>query len=166
MSLLTPELGLLFWMMISFGIVLLILARYGFPVILKAVEKRKNYIEASLVAAREAQEELGKVVQTGERMLAEARRDQHAILKETTRLKEQLIEEARAAAAAESEKMLALARKKIEAEQEEALRTIRSEVSTLSVELAERILREKLGDEQEQMKMIDRLLDEVDISKS
>ncbi len=79
-------------MMISFGIVLLILARYGFPVILKAVEKRKNYIEASLVAAREAQEELGKVVQTGERMLAEARRDQHAILKETTRLKEQLIE--------------------------------------------------------------------------
>ncbi|QRX63587.1 F0F1 ATP synthase subunit B [Dysgonomonadaceae bacterium zrk40] len=166
MSLLTPELGLLFWMMISFGIVLLILARYGFPVILKAVEKRKNYIEASLVAAREAQEELGKVVQTGERMLAEARRDQHAILKETTRLKEQLIEEARAAAAAESEKMLALARKKIEAEQEEALRTIRREVSTLSVELAERILREKLGDEQEQMKMIDRLLDEVDISKS
>lgn len=153
-------------MMISFGIVLLILARYGFPVILKAVEKRKNYIEASLVAAREAQEELGKVVQTGERILAEARRDQHAILKETTRLKEQLIEEARAAAAAESEKMLASARKKIEAEKEEALRTIRREVSTLSVELAERILREKLGDEQEQMKMIDRLLDEVDISKA
>lgn len=166
MSLLTPEAGLLFWMMISFGIVLLILARYGFPVILKAVEKRKNYIEASLVAAREAQDELGKVVQTGERMLAEARRDQHAILKETTRLKEQLIEEARTAAAAESEKMLASARKKIEAEKEEALRTIRREVSTLSVELAERILREKLGDEQEQMKMIDRLLDEVDISKA
>lgn len=166
MSLLTPEAGLLFWMMISFGIVLLILARYGFPVILKAVEKRKNYIEVSLVAAREAQEELGKVVQTGERILAEARRDQHAILKETTRLKEQLIEEARTAAAAESEKMLASARKKIEAEKEEALRTIRREVSTLSVELAERILREKLGDEQEQMKMIDRLLDEVDISKA
>lgn len=166
MSLLTPEPGLLFWMMISFGIVLLILARYGFPVILKAVEKRKNYIEASLVAAREAQEELGKVVQTGERMLAEARRDQHAILMETTRLKEQLIEEARAAAAAESEKLLASARKKIESEKEEALRAIRGEVSTLSVQLAERILREKLGDEQEQMKMIDRLLDEVDISKS
>lgn len=166
MSLLTPEPGLLFWMMISFGIVLLILARYGFPVILKAVEKRKNYIEASLVAAREAQEELGKVVQTGERILAEARRDQHAILKETTRLKEQLIEEARAAATAESKKLLASARKKIEAEKEEALRAIRSEVSTLSVQLAERILREKLADEQEQMKMIDRLLDEVDISKS
>lgn len=166
MSLLTPEPGLLFWMMISFGIVLLILARYGFPVILKAVEKRKNYIEASLVAAREAQEELGKVVQTGERMLAEARRDQHAILMETTRLKEQLIEEARIVAAAESEKMLESARKKIESEKEEALRAIRGEVSTLSVQLAERILREKLGDEQEQMKMIDRLLDEVDISKS
>lgn len=166
MSLLTPEPGLLFWMMISFGIALLILVRYGFPVILKAVEKRKNYIEASIRAAREAQEELGKVVETGERMLTEARREQNAILKETTRLKEQLIGEARAGAAAESEKMLAAARSRIEAEREEALRTIRREVSTLSVQLAERILRERLGDEQEQMKMIDRLLDEVDISKS
>ncbi len=166
MSLLTPEPGLLFWMMISFGIVLLILVRYGFPVILKSVEKRKNYIDASIQAAREAQEELGKVVETGERMLAEARKEQHAILKETNRLKQQLIEEARAGAAAESEKMLAAVQRKIESEREEALRSIRSELSTLSVQLAERILRERLGDEQEQMKMIDRLLDEVELSKS
>lgn len=166
MSLLTPEPGLLFWMMFSFGIVLLILVRYGFPVILKSVEKRKNYIEASIRAAREAQEELGNVVETGERILTEARREQHAILKETHRLKEQLIEEARAGAAAESEKMLTAAQRKIESEREEALRSIRREVSILSVQLAERILRERLGDEQEQMKMIDRLLDEVDISKS
>ena len=153
-------------MMISFGIVLLILVRYGFPVILKSVEKRKNYIDASIQAAREAQEELGKVVETGERMLAEARKEQHAILKETNRLKQQLIEEARAGAAAESEKMLAAVQRKIESEREEALRSIRSELSTLSVQLAERILRERLGDEQEQMKMIDRLLDEVELSKS
>ena len=153
-------------MMISFGIVLLILVRYGFPVILKSVEKRKNYIDASILAAKEAQEELGKVVETGERMLTEARREQHAIMKETTRLKEQLIEEARTGAAAEAEKMLAAAHKKIEADREEVLRNIRREVSTLSVQLAERILRERLGDEQEQMKMIDRLLNEVDISKS
>ena len=62
--------------------------------------------------------------------------------------------------------MLNSARKKIEAEKEEALRTIRAEVTALSVQLTERILREKLSDEQEQMKMIDRLLDEVVISKS
>ena len=156
MSLLTPEPGLLFWMMISFGIVLVVLVRYGFPVILKA----------SLQAAREAQEELGKVVETSERMLAEARKEQRAILSEATRLKEQIIEEARTGATTESEKMMEAARRKIDAEKEEALRSIRREVSTLSVQLAERILRERLGNEQEQTKMIDRLLDEVDISKS
>lgn len=166
MSLLTPEPGLLFWMMISFGIVLVVLVRYGFPVILKSVEKRQNYIEASLQAAREAQEELGKVVETSERMLAEARKQQRAILSEATRLKEQIIEEARTGATTESEKMMEAARRKIDAEKEEALRSIRREVSTLSVQLAERILRERLGNEQEQTKMIDRLLDEVDISKS
>lgn len=166
MSLLTPEPGLVFWMLLSFGIVVLILARYGFPVILKSVEKRQNYIEASLQAAHEAQEELGKVMEHGERLLTEARKEQHVILKETAKLKEQLIEEARAGAAAESEKMLEAARKTIAAEKEEALRSIRHEISSLSIQLAERILRERLGNEKEQMKMIDRLLDEVDISKS
>lgn len=166
MSLLTPEPGLLFWMTISFGIVLLILLRYGFPVILKSIEKRKNYIEASVQAAHDAQEQLGKVVQTGEQMLADARKEQHAILKETARLKEQLIEEARAGAATESEKMIEAARKRIETEKEEALRSIRREVSSLSVHLAEQILREQLSNDQEQKKLIDRLLDEVDISKS
>ena len=166
MSLLTPEPGLLFWMTISFGIVVLILVRHGFPAILKSVEKRKNYIEASVQAAREAQEELGRVVETGERMLADARKEQHAVLKETARLKEQLIEEARTSANLESERMIAAARKKIEAEKEEALRSIRREVSSLSVHLAEQILREQLSSNQEQKDLIDRLLDEVDISKS
>ena len=88
MSLLTPDPGLVFWMSISFGIVLLILAKFAFPAIIKAVDKRTNYIEGSLKSAREANEELAKVKETGARILAEAHREQNAILKETARIKE------------------------------------------------------------------------------
>ncbi|SCD20276.1 F0F1 ATP synthase subunit B [Proteiniphilum saccharofermentans] len=166
MSLLTPEPGLLFWMLISFGITVFVLAKFGFPAILKSVEKRKNYIEESLLAARKAHEELAGIKETGEAILAQARKEQADILKEAALRRETMIEKAREEARMESEKLIASARQQIGAEKEEALRSIRNEAATLSLTLAERILREKLGTEQEQKKMIDRLFNEMDISKS
>lgn len=166
MSLLTPEPGLLFWMTISFGIVVFILVKYGFPPILKAVDRRNNYIEESLKSAREAKEELSKVKVTSELILADARKEQKVILKEATRLSELIINEAKENAIKESDKILAKARTQINADKEEALKSIRSEVTKLSVALTEKILREKLSSEKEQMGMIDRLLDEIEISKS
>ena len=166
MSLLTPEPGLLFWMLISFGITVFVLAKFGFPAILKSVEKRRNYIEESLLAARKAHEELAGIKETGEAILAQARKEQADILKEASLKREMMIEKAREEARMESEKLIASARQQIGAEKEEALRSIRNEAATLSLALAERILREKLGTEQEQKKMIDRLLNEMDISKS
>lgn len=166
MSLLSPEPGLLFWMMLSFGIVLFVLAKYGFPIILKMVETRHNYIEESLQSARKAQEELAQVKETGEALLANTRKEQALILKETTRKKDILIEQAREEARLEAEKIIVAARDQIYAEKEEAIRSIRNEVSRLSVDLAERVLREKLITNEDQMGMIDRLLDEIEISKS
>lgn len=166
MSLLSPEPGLLFWMMLSFGIVLFVLAKYGFPIILKMVETRHNYIEESLQSARKAQEELAQVKETGEALLANTRKEQALILKETTRKKDILIEQAREEARLEAEKIIVAARDQIYAEKEEAIRSIRNEVSRLSIDLAERILREKLITNEDQMGMIDRLLDEIEISKS
>ena len=166
MSLLSPEPGLLFWMMLSFGIVLFVLAKYGFPIILKMVETRRNYIEESLQSARKAQEELARVKETGEALLAHTRKEQALILKETARKKDILIEQAREEARLEAEKIIVAARDQIYAEKEEAIRSIRNEVSRLSVDLAERVLREKLITNEDQMGMIDRLLDEIEISKS
>ena len=82
MSLLTPEPGLLFWMLISFGITVFLLVKFGFPMILKSVEKRKNYIEESLLAARKAHEELAGIKETSEAILAQTRKEQADILKE------------------------------------------------------------------------------------
>lgn len=166
MSLLTPEPGLLFWMLISFGITVFVLAKFGFPAILKSVEKRKNYIEESLLAARKAHEELAGIKETGEAILAQARKEQADLLRDASLKREVMIEKAREEARLESEKLIASARRQIRAEKEEALRSIRNEAAALSLTLAERILREKLGTKEEQKSMIDRLFNEMDISRS
>ena len=166
MSLLTPEPGLVFWMLISFGFTVFLLAKFGFPAILKSVEKRKNYIEESLLAARKAQEELASIKDTSEAILAEARKRQTDIVNEASLKRGTLIENAREEARQESEKLIAQARQQIRAEKEEALRSIRNEAAALSLTLAEKILRERLGTKEEQMNLIDRLFKEMDISKS
>lgn len=166
MSLLTPEPGLVFWMTLSFGIVLFVLAKYAFPTILKSVEKRKEFIDESLQAAREARAELANVKKTGEKLLAATREEQAAMLRETAKLREKLLHEAQADARKESDKLIEEARARVRAEKEEALRQIRNEVATLSLNLTEKILRDKLDNKQEQMGLIDRLLDETNISKS
>jgi F-type H+-transporting ATPase subunit b len=166
MSLLSPEPGLLFWMMLSFGIVLFVLGKYGFPVILKMVDKRYNYIEESLQSARKAQEELARVKETGEALLIQARKDQALILKETARKNEILIVQAREEAQKEAEKIIIAARNQIQTEKEEAIRSIRNEVSRLSIDLTERILREKLSTNEDQLRLIDRLFEEIEISNS
>ena len=76
MSLLTPDSGLLFWMILSFGIVLVILSKYGFPVIIKAIEERKAFIEKSMENARKANEQLSDIQKEAEKILAEAREQQ------------------------------------------------------------------------------------------
>lgn len=166
MSLLTPEPGLIFWMLLSFGIVVLVLTKYGFPVILKMVEQRKNYIEESLLSARKAREELSKLKETSEALLSKTRLEQANILRETSKLQEQLIEKAREETRVESEKLIISARQQIEAEKEEALLSLRKEVTLLSVDIAEKILRKKLGTKAEQISLIDSLLEEINISKS
>lgn len=166
MSLLTPEPGLVFWMTLSFGVVLFVLVKYGFPIILKSVDKRKNYIDESLQGAREARAELANVKKAGEEMMVSTRKEQAAMLKETTELREKLIMQAREDARKESDKIIAIARDQVRAEKEEALRQIRNEVANLSLNLTEKILREKLNTGDAQMELIERLLDETDISKS
>ena len=166
MNLLMPETGLLFWMLISFGIVFAILAKFGFPVITKMVEERNVYIEKSLDAAREANKQLAKVKSEGQAILAEAQKEQVKILAEAASTRDRIVEEARTQARAEGAKELEAIRKQIQIEKEEAIKDIRRQVATLSVDIAEKVLRNKLDNQSEQIELIDRLLDEATVSKS
>jgi F-type H+-transporting ATPase subunit b len=166
MSLLLPETGLLFWMLLSFGIVAFILVKFGFPVIINMVESRKSYIDESLLIAKQAYIEMDKVKAAGEAIVDNARREQVQILNEATQTRDLLIKDAKDRAQSEGQKMIDEARKQILIEKEDAIRDIRRQVAELSVDIAERVLREKLEKKGEQMDMINRLLDEINISKS
>ncbi|MCE2615428.1 MAG: F0F1 ATP synthase subunit B [Phocaeicola sp.] len=166
MSLLMPDSGLLFWMLFAFLVVFFILAKFGFPVITKMVNERKSYIDNSLIAAKQANEQLANLKAEGESILAKAHEEQARILNEAAKTREQIVAEAKDQARVEGNKLLEEAKKQIEAEKEDAIRDIRRQVAILSVDIAEKVLRKNLDDEFKQTDMIERLLDEVNISKN
>ena len=160
-SILTPDLGLLFWMLIAFLVVLFFLVRFGFPAIINTVEKRKQYIDESLAKAHEASDRLLHIKQEGETLLQEAREQQAKIMKEAAETRDAIVEKAEEKARQESARIIAEAKQQIAFEKQEAIRDIRSQVAELSVNIAEKILREELSSEKAQQANIDRLLDAV-----
>ena len=122
MSFLLPDAGLLFWMLVVFGIVFFILARYGFPAIVAMLDERKRLIDESVQSAKEANERLVAINAESEAILKSARDEQARLLREATAMREELIKEARERAGKEGEKMLAETRRVIEMEKEEAVR--------------------------------------------
>ena len=161
MGLLTPDPGLLFWMVVVFGIVFFLLAKFGFPVIIKMVDDRKAYIDNSLKAAREANEQLANVKIEGEKILAQAHEEQARILKSATETRDRIISEAQEKARLEGDRLMEEMKKQIETEKESAIRDIRRQVALLSVGIAEKVMRTKLADEKEQTELISRLVDEM-----
>lgn len=166
MSLLLPESGLLFWMLISFGIVVVILIKYGFPVIIKMVEERKAYIDDSLIIAQRAHQEMEQLKFEGETIVENARREQVNILREANKTRDLMIKDAKEKAQVEAGKIIVEAQKQILIEKEDAIRDIRRQVAELSIDIAEKVIRGQLEKKGEQMNMINRLLDEINISKS
>ena len=160
-SILTPDFGLLFWMLVSFLVVFLLLAKFGFPAIVKAVEERKNFIDESLKNAREANEKLAGIKTESENLLRDAREKQAQIIKDAMATRDGIIAEAREKAQAEGRAQLEEAKKAIEAEKEVALRDIRSQVADLSVQIAEKVIRRKLQADGEQEKFIERMLNDI-----
>jgi ATP synthase F0, B subunit len=165
MSLITPDFGLLFWMAIVFIVVLGILWKWGFPAIIKMVNDRKAFIDDSLRKAHEANERLVNIQKEGEVILQEAREKQAQILKEAADSRIAIVEQAQAKARDERDRLLSEAKTAIEAEKQNAIRDIRSQVAELSVQIAEKVLREKLSGDDRQMAMINKLLDEVSVDQ-
>lgn len=161
MSLFTPDIGLLFWMALSFGIVLFILARFGFPVITRMVDERKRYIDESIDAAREANEKLEHIKTESEAILAKAREEQMAILKEAMETRDRIVAEAREKARTEGARLMEETRQQIAHGREKALRDLRQETAELAVAVAEKVIRRQLDGEHQQTELIERLLDEV-----
>ena len=107
MSLLLPDAGLLFWMLLAFGVVFFVLYKYGFPIITSMIDARKQYIDEALKGAKEANEKIANIEQQCNGLIEEARQRQLEILREATAACEQIVKEAREKAAAEADKIIA-----------------------------------------------------------
>ena len=164
-AILTPDLGLLFWMLLAFAVVFFVLAKSGFPAIVGMVEERNRYIEDSLKKAHEAQERLANIEKEGESILQEARAKQAQILKEAAETRDAIVEQAQEKARAEGARLLEDARVAIDQEKKAAIADIRQQVAALSVGIAEKVLKQSLKDDKAQMDLIDRMLDDVSTDK-
>ena len=148
-------------MFVAFLVVFLLLAKFGFPVITGMVEERKNFIDESLRKAHEARERLANIEKEGESILQEAREKQAQILREAAETRDAIVEQAQEKARTEGARLLDDAKIAIEQEKKAAIADIRSQVAALSVEIAEKVLKQNLKDEQSQMDLIDRMLDDI-----
>ncbi len=143
-SLTTPAIGTIFWTTLIFGLFFLILAKFAWKPILNAVRARDEMIKGSLESAERAKEEMLKLQSDNEAILRKAREEREGILKEAREVRDKLISEAKGKATEEAEKLIEKARVGIESEKRKALSEIREQVTTLSVEIASKIVGEKL----------------------
>ena len=160
MSLITPSFGLLFWMVVIFGIVFFLLAKFGFPVITKAVQRRSDHIADSLQAAQKAEERLANMAAEQQKLIEQTRVEQSRILKEASQAREQMIAQAREDASAAAEKILEDARTRIAAEKDAAIKDIQRQVAMISMEVAEKVVREDLRTDADQLALVERMLEE------
>lgn len=161
MNLVTPDFGLLFWMVVIFGLVFFLLAKFGFPVITDMVDKRSAKIAQSLKDADEIEARMASWKAEQAQMLEATRKEQSLMLREAAATRARIVADAQAQAQVEAERILSEARARIEAEKESALRDVRKEIALLSVQVAEKVLRHELSDESSQRAFIDQLVDET-----
>jgi len=162
--LLTPEPGLIFWMLISFGVVFFVLAKFGFPVITKMVDERKAFIDKSLDSAKEANARLAGIQLESERILKQTRDQEIRMLKEAQEARNKMIGEAKEQAAVEAKKLIAEATTAIQKEKELAIRDIRNRIAELSIDIAEKILRKNLDNPPAQRELVQKLIEEVQVN--
>ncbi|MFY0607922.1 MAG: F0F1 ATP synthase subunit B [Cyclobacteriaceae bacterium] len=164
MNMVTPEIGLIIWQTIIFLIVFSILAAFVWKPIASALKTRESQIEDALKAADLAKEEMEQIKSDNEYLLQEARAERDKILKTATDTATKIKDEAKNETAAIAEKMIADAKSSIESEKKAALSEVKNLVADLSVDIAEKILREKLSNDKSQKALIDKFLKEVKVN--
>ena len=164
MQLVTPDIGLLFWMLFSFLIVFFLLKKFAWKPILNMLHEREDSIEQALKAADKAKEDMQKLQADNERILDEARAEREKIFREAQEIKEKIVGEAREQAKKEKDKILNDAKTSIEAEKNQAIREIRDTVAELSVQIAEKLLRNELSNDQKQKALIEQMINNMPVN--
>lgn len=164
MELIKPQIGLVFWMSISFLTVLFILGKFAWPMILKSLKEREESIANALNAAQKAKDEMAALKADNEKLLNQARAERDAMLKEARDTKDAIIAEAKNKATSEANRLLAQARESINNEKMAAITELKNQVAAMSVEIAEKILRQELSNDEKQKALMDNLIKDISMN--
>ncbi|TXI81130.1 MAG: F0F1 ATP synthase subunit B [Flavobacteriales bacterium] len=158
--------GLIFWMTVSFLVVLFILGKFAWKPILAALGERERSIEDALNEAKKARAEIAAMNSQNEELMRAAREERETLLKEARDIRDREIATAKDKAKAEADSLLARARADIQNEKNAAITEMKNQVAELSILVAERILKEKLGDATAQKALMDKVMSEADLRRS
>ncbi len=164
MGLITPDPGLVFWMIVSFLIVFFILKKYAWKPVMSALSNREKAIENALRQADKVKLEMEKLQADNLKLMAEARVERDKILKEARLMKDQIIDEAKGVAQAEGKKLVDAARSSIQNEKKAAIKEIKDQVAILSIQIAEKLIKDKLAANANQGEYIDKLMNEIKLN--
>jgi F-type H+-transporting ATPase subunit b len=156
--------GLFFWQTLLFLVLLFLLRKFAWKPILNAVNEREKSIEEALDSAEEAKRKMAELKSNNEDLLNEARAERDAMLKEARGVKDQVIADAKTQAKVEAEKIVAAARESINHEKMAAITELKNQVAVLSIEIAEKILKDELSSADKQKTLIDNVVKEINLN--
>ena len=162
MELFTPEFGLVFWMFLAFLCLYFILAKWAWPFIIKSIEERAELIDKGVAYAQEAKSHLDNAKAEADKLLAQARDEQADILREATKMRNELIEQVRGDAAEEAKKVAQAAQVSLEQSRKEAEKQLREQVGDLALQIAEKVIRRNIASDDAQRALVDQYLSEVE----
>lgn len=163
-SLIDPAIGLIFWTSITFILLLVILGKFAWKPILNAIKTRETNITTALESAESALKDVRELKANNEKNLAEARSAREVLMKEAREMKDAIIAEAKTKAQADAERILSSAREQITAEKNAAVAELKGQVATLSIEIAEKILRSELSSDEKQKALVNNLMKDVTLN--
>jgi F-type H+-transporting ATPase subunit b len=164
MGLVSPDYGTIFWMVLAFSVVFFILRKFAWGPVLKMLRERDQSIDQALQSANEAREGISRLKSEHDRMLQEAHAERDLLIAEARQIREQLINKAREDAVQETAKVFENARRQIESEKLSAINEIRQQVASLSVDIAEKILKRELTDRKQQENLIKEQLSDLKLN--
>jgi F-type H+-transporting ATPase subunit b len=161
MEIVTPAFGLVFWMLISFGIILFILKKFAWKPILNMLHEREQSIQDAIDSAQKVREEMAALKSDNEKIIVEAKTQRDIILKEAREIRDKMVADAKSIASTEADRLTAIARENIQNEKMAAITELKNQVAHLSIEIAEKILKAELSEKDKQKSIIKNLLEEV-----
>ena len=156
--------GLFFWQILIFVGLILLLKKFAWKPILDAVNEREEGIKNALESAENARKEMQNLQADNQRILNEARAERDAMLKEAREMKEKMVADAKSEAQAQGLKMIEQAKAAIESEKNSAMAELKLQVSTLSLSIAEKLLKDELSNTEAQTKLVEKMLGDVKLN--